>query len=400
MTDPDWVPIMRIAAAIITDEGGKTAHAAIVSRELGIPCIVGTKDATKIFKNGQEVTVNCASGAEGKIYSGKIPFRIKKYDLKKIPKIGAKITVNIATPDKAFQYSFLPVEGVGLAREEFIIAEKIRIHPMALFRFGKLKDKRLKSEIEKITVGYRDKKRYFIDKLAEGIARIGAAFWPNEVIVRFSDFKTNEYAALIGGKLFEPSGEQNPMLGWRGASRYYDERFKPAFKMECQAIKKVREVFGLKNVVTMIPFCRTLQEGRKVIALMDEFGLSKGKDGLKVYVMCEIPSNAVLADEFLEIFDGMSIGSNDLSQCLLGMDRDNGDIAKIGDESNEAVKKVIKEVIKKCRQKKKYVGICGDAPSTIEGFARFLIKYGIEAISLSPDAVMKTIINFSKNEKK
>ena len=395
MTDPDWVPIMRLASAIVTNEGGKTAHAAIVSRELGIPCIVGTKNATQVLKSGKVITVDCASGSEGRIFLGRIPFHIKKYDLKKIPKMKAKLVVNIGAPEIAFKTSFLPVEGVGLAREEFIIAEKIRIHPLALYHYKNLKNKKIKSEINKITLGYKNKKQYFIDKLAEGVAKIGAAFWPHEVIVRFSDFKTNEYAALVGGELFEPK-EANPMLGWRGASRYYDERFKPAFQMECQAIKKVREVFGLKNVVTMIPFCRTVEEGKKVIALMEKFGLKKGKGSGRVYVMCEIPSNVILAEQFLDVFDGMSIGSNDLTQCLLGLDRDSGELSYIGNESNEAVKEMIKQVIKICRQRKKYVGICGDAPSTIEGFARFLIESGIEAISLSPDAVMKTIIKLKR----
>jgi len=290
------------------------------------------------------------------------------------------------------------VEGVGLARQEFIIAEKIRIHPLALYHYKKLKDKRLKKRIEDLTVEHKEKREYFIKELAEGIAQIASAFWPNPVIVRLSDLKTNEYRALIGGELFEPE-EQNPMLGWRGASRYYDEKFKPAFEMECQAIKRAREIFGLKNIWLMIPFCRTPEEGKKVLDLLSKNGLKKGKDDLKIIVMCEIPSNVILAEKFLKIFDGMSIGSNDLTQLILGMDRDNAYIGHIADEFNEASKEMIKRVIKICRDKKKYVGICGDAPSTIPGFAQFLIDAGIDAISLSPDAVIKTILNLSKGKK-
>lgn len=398
ITDPDWVPVMRMASAIVTEEGGKTAHAAIVSRELGVPCIVGTKKATKVLKTGQTITVDCTSG-EGRVFDGKVPFKIKKYDLKKIPKLPVKIVVNIGAPDIAFKTSFLPVQGVGLAREEFIISEKIRIHPLALYHFKELKDQKLKRKIEGITIEHKDKKEYFIKELAEGVAKIASAFWPNEVIVRLSDFKTNEYRALIGGELFEPE-EQNPMLGWRGASRYYDEKFKPAFQMECRAIKRARDVFGLKNIWAMVPFCRTVEEGKKVLDLLSRNGLEKGNDNLKVIVMCEIPSNVILAEQFLEIFDGMSIGSNDLTQLILGMDRDNATISHIGNEFNEASKEMIKKVIKICRQKKKYVGICGDAPSTIPGFAQFLIDEGITAISLSPDAVIKTVLNLSKNKVK
>ena len=395
MTDPDWVSIFPLASAIVTDEGGKTAHAAIVSRELGLPCIVGTKEATKILNNGQEITIDCTSGSEGRIFFGKIPFKIKRYDLKKIPKLKTKIMINIGAPDIAFKTSFLPNDGVGLARIEFILADKIRIHPLALYHYKKIKDKKIKKEIDRLTYGYKDKKQYFVDKLAEGISQIAAAFYPKPVIVRLSDFKTNEYAALVGGKIFEPE-ESNPMLGWRGASRYYDEKFRPAFEMECQAIKKVREVFGLKNIWAMIPFCRTVEEGKKVLDLMAKTGLKKGEDGLKVIVMCEIPSNVILAEEFLEIFDGMSIGSNDLTQLTLGLDRDNSGLAHIGDERNEAVKRMIERVIKVCISKNKYCGICGDAPSSFLDFADFLIENKISSISLSPDAVIKTIISLSK----
>ena len=398
MTDPDWVSIFPLASAIVTDEGGKTAHAAIVSRELGLPCIVGTKEATKILNNGQEITIDCTSGSEGRIFFGKIPFKIKRYDLKKIPKLKTKIMINIGAPDIAFKTSFLPNDGVGLARIEFILADKIRIHPLALYHYKKIKDKKIKKEIDRLTYGYKDKKQYFVDKLAEGISQIAAAFYPKPVIVRLSDFKTNEYAALVGGKIFEPE-ESNPMLGWRGASRYYDEKFRPAFEMECQAIKKVREVFGLKNIWAMIPFCRTVEEGKKVLDLMAKNGLKRGEDGLKVIVMCEIPSNVILADKFLEIFDGMSIGSNDLTQLVLGLDRDSAQVAKVGDERNEAVKEMIKKVIKLCNEKKKYCGICGQGPSDYEEFAEFLVEQGIESMSLNPDTVIKTILAVAKTEK-
>ncbi len=399
MTDPDWVPIMKIASAVIADEGSKVCHAAIVSRELGIPCIVGTIKATKILKNYQPITVDCSKGLDGKIYSGEMLFKTKKYNLKKIPKLKTKIMINIGAPDVAFKTSFLPNDGVGLAREEFIISEKIRIHPLALYYYQKIKNKKLKEEIDKITLGYKDKKQYFIDKLAEGIAIIAAAFWPKKVIVRFSDFKTNEYRGLIAGELFEPK-EANPMLGWRGASRYYDKRFEPAFAMECQAIKKAREIFGLKNIVMMVPFCRTLEEGEKVIKLMEKYKISQHKDGLEVYVMCEIPSNVILIDEFLKIFDGVSIGSNDLTQLSLGMDRDNAQIVKITDERDPTIKKMISKVINFCNLKKKYCGICGQAPSDFPEFAEFLVEEGIESISLNSDTVIKTILVIAKKEKK
>jgi len=397
MTDPDWVPLMRIASAIVTDEGGRTCHAAIVSRELGVPAIVGTGKATKILKTGQEITVDCTQKT-GRIFLGKVPFKLKRYDLKKIPRLRTKIMINIGAPEIAFRTSFLPNDGVGLARIEFILAEKIRIHPLALYHFEKIKDKKIKREIEKITSHYKDKKQFFIDELAEGIAQIAAAFWPKPVIVRLSDFKTNEYHQLIGGELFEPE-ESNPMLGWRGASRYYDPKFQPAFEMECKALKKVREVFGLKNVWVMVPFCRTVKEGKKVLRLMKKAGLEKGKNGLKVIVMCEIPSNVILAKKFLKIFDGMSIGSNDLTQLTLGLDRDSALVSKVGDERNEAVKEMVKRVIKLCRKMKKYCGICGQAPSDYPEFAEFIMKEGIESMSLNPDTVVKTIFKLAKLRK-
>jgi len=395
MTDPDWVPLMRISSAVITDEGSKTCHAAIVARELEIPCIVGTRKATKILKSGQEITVDCTQGLNGRIFSGRVSFKVKRHDLKSMPRLKTKIMVNIGAPEIAFKTSFLPVDGVGLAREEFIIAEKIRIHPLSLYHFDEIKDEKIKKEIERLTVGYKDKREYFVDKLAEGIAQIAAAFFPKPVIIRLSDFKTKEYRGLIGGEFFEGE-EANPMLGFRGASRYLDKEFQPAFRMECQAIKKAREEFGLKNIIVMVPFCRTPEEGKGVVKLMEKFGLKKGEDGLKVIVMCEIPSNVILAEEFLEIFDGMSIGSNDLTQLTMGMDRDNGRIAYIADERNSAVKQMIARVIKICNKKKKYCGICGQAPSDFPEFAEFLVKEGIESISLNPDTVIGTILDLAK----
>jgi len=397
MTDPDWVSIFPLASAIVTDEGSKTCHAAIVSRELGIPCIVGAKTATKVLRNGQMMTIDCSQGLNGRIFTGEVPFKIKRYDLKKIPDLKTKIMVNIGAPEIAFKTAFLPADGVGLARIEFILAEKIRIHPLALYHYKKIKDKKLKAKIAEITIEHKDKKEYFVKELAEGIAQITAAFYPKEVIVRFSDFKTNEYRNLIGGKLFEKE-EANPMLGFRGACRYLNKEFQPAFRMECQSIKRVRERFGLKNVSLMIPFCRTLKEGKKVLELMKEFGLEKGRDDLKVYVMCEIPSNVILADKFLEIFDGMSVGSNDLTQLLLGLDRDSALVAKVGDERNTAVKEMIKRVISICKKKKKYCGICGQAPSDYPEFAEFLVEQGIESMSLNPDTVIKTIFNLAKKK--
>ncbi len=408
MTDPDWTTALPLASAIVTDEGGKTCHAAIISRELGIPCIVGTGKATKVLKNNQEITIDCSSGAEGKIFSGKVPFEVRKYELKTLPKLSTKISLNLGAPDIAFQTSFLPNDGVGLAREEFIIAEKIKIHPLALYYYQKIKSQKSKikitiqksklndtiKKIDEMTVEYKDKKEYFIKELAEGVAQIAAAFYPKEVIVRFSDFKTNEYRQLIGGFLFEPQ-EENPMLGWRGASRYYDPRFEPAFEMECLALKRVLEKFGLTNISVMVPFCRTPQEGQKVKDIIEQY-----LKGVKIYVMAEIPSNALSIEEFLEIFDGMSIGSNDLCQLVLGIDRDNADLAKIGNENNEAVKKMIKSIIQACRQKNKYVGICGQAPSDYPEFADFLVQEGITAISLNPDSVIKTILYLSKQQEK
>lgn len=398
ITDPDWVPIMRIASAIVTDRGGRTSHAAIVSRELGLPCIVGTNNATKVIENARNITVSCIEGEKGLVYDGLLKYKIEKIDVQKAPKPKTKIMINVGYPDEAYELSFLPNDGVGLAREEFIVTEHIRIHPMALVRFEEVKDKKIQRKINELTASYTDKKQYFVDKLAMGVAIIAAAFYPRDVILRFSDFKTNEYVNLIGGKYFEPK-EENPMIGWRGASRYYSQGYKEGFALECKAIKKVREEFGLVNLKVMIPVCRTIEEGKKVLKVMEENGLVKGKDGLEVYVMCEIPSNVVLIDRFCDIFDGFSIGSNDLTQMTLGVDRDSELVADIFDERNEAIIRMIQHVINIAKKRKRKIGICGDAPSTYPEFAEFLIDCGIDSISLSPDAVLRTRILIAKHEK-
>jgi len=393
MTDPDWNSILTMSSAVITDEGGKTCHSAIISRELGIPCVVGTKIATQKLKTGDTVTVDCSTGQIGRILEGDVPFSVKEYNLEEMPKIDTKLTLNIGAPDTAFKASFLPSDGVGLAREEFIIAEKVRIHPMALIDYDNVDFTKEERELaDDLTREYTDKKEYFINELAEGVAQIAAAFYPKKVIVRFSDFKTNEYRNLIGGRLFEGE-ESNPMLGFRGACRYIDKSFQPAFEMECKAIKRVREVFGLTNVCVMVPFCRTVEEGKQVVELIRKFGLNCD---MPIYVMCEIPSNVILAEQFLEVFDGMSIGSNDLTQLTLGLDRDNGGLAHIGNENNEAVKELIRRVIKICKEKNKYCGICGQAPSDYPEFAKFLMEEGIESISLNSDTIIKTIMELGK----
>jgi pyruvate,water dikinase len=406
MTDPDWEPIMKMAAGIITDKGGRTSHAAIVSRELGIPAIVGTEKATKLIKTGDEITVD-TTGSAGNIYRGFLKFKVVDHDLKKIPRPKTKVMVNVAISDSAFEVSFLPNDGVGLAREEFIIASKMGLHPMALLNL-KEQTPAVRKAIEQKMRGWKDPKQYYIDNLAFGIAKIGAAFYPKHVIVRFSDFKTNEYRTLLGGEMYEPK-EENPMIGWRGASRYYDPKFKPAFLMEVAAMKKVREDMGLTNVIPMVPFCRTPQEGMKVQEAMAEGGLHtahtagkkliKPKNATPIYVMCEIPSNVLMADEFLDVFDGMSIGSNDLTQCTLGLDRDSGIVTKIANENSPAVKKLIAEIIAKARARKKYIGICGQGPSDYPDFAAFLVEKGIESMSLNPDTVVKTTIAIAKQEK-
>ncbi|KKS12618.1 MAG: Phosphoenolpyruvate synthase, partial [Candidatus Magasanikbacteria bacterium GW2011_GWA2_41_55] len=388
ITDPDWEPIMRLASAIVTEQGGKTSHAAIVSRELGVPCVVGTSTARAVIKNGKPITVSCAEGENGFVYSGLIPFTVKKEEIANLKKPPVKIMMNVGAPDEALKFSFLPNDGVGLAREEFIFSNFIKVHPLALINFDK-QPRAIKEKIAKITLGYKDKKQYLVDKLAEGIGTLSAAFYPKDVIVRFSDFKTNEYATLIGGAAYEPK-EANPMMGWRGASRYYDEHFKQAFALECVAVKKAREEWGLKNLIVMIPFCRTVEEGKKVLKVMDEHGLARGKDGLQVYMMVEIPSNVILAREFAKIFDGFSIGSNDLTQLTLGVDRDSQLVSHIYNERNEAVKTLISQVIKVAHENKVKVGICGQAPSDYPEFAEFLVKAGIDSISLNPDTVVKT----------
>lgn len=395
MTTPDWEPIMKIASAIITNKGGRTCHAAIISRELGIPCVVGTNNSTEKLKTGKDITVDCSQGEKGYVYEGILKFRVEDHDLKKLPKLKTKIMMNIGTPEQAFEQSFIPNDGVGLAREEFIINSAIKIHPNALINYSKIKDPKVKKQIDELTHGYKDKKQYFVDKLAEGIGTIAAAFYPKDVIVRTSDFKTNEYANLIGGTEYEPK-EDNPMIGWRGASRYYKEGYKEGFVLECKAFVKVREVFGLKNVKIMVPFCRTIDEGKKVLKIMEENGLKRGKDGLEVYVMCEIPANVILADEFSKIFDGFSIGSNDLTQLTLGVDRDSEIVSDVYDERNAAVKTFITEVIKKAKKNKRHIGICGQAPSDFPDFAEFLVKQSIDSISLNPDTVLKTRVAISK----
>jgi len=397
ITDPDWEPLMRIAGAIVTDQGGKTSHAAIVSRELGIPCVVGTGDATKVIRNGQKITVSCAEGETGNIYSGILPFEIKNITIGKIPKTKTKIMMNVGEPELAFEFSFLPNQGIGLAREEFIFTNFIKIHPMALIEYNKMSAS-VKKRISKLTRGWPKREDYMVDKLAEGIARIAAAFYDKPVIVRLTDFKTNEYASLIGGKYFEPE-ENNPMLGWRGASRYYDTRYKKAFHLECRAIRKAREEWGLKNIIVMVPFCRTVEEGKMVIKEMDRAGLKQGRDGLEIYVMCEIPSNVILAKEFAKIFDGFSIGSNDLTQLTLGVDRDSELVSHIYDERNQAVKDLIVRVIKEAHRAGCKVGICGQAPSDYPEYADFLVASGIDSISLNPDTVLNTIKRVAKKEK-
>ena len=401
ITDPDWEPVMKKAAGIITEKGGRTSHAAIVSRELGIPAVVGTEDALKHIKTGDVVTMDSATSTTGCIYKGALPYTTKVHNLANPPKIKTKLMLNVGTPDGAFLHARLPHKGVGLAREEFIIASHIGIHPLALLNFKKLKDKKLKALIEKKTVGFPDKKDFFISKLAEGVAQIGAAFYPEKVIVRFSDFKTNEYRALVGGELHEPE-EENPMLGWRGASRYTHPSFTRAFLMECEAIKHVREKFGLKNVQVMVPFCRTPEEGRGVLSLMKKAGLVKGaeKDGLKVYVMCELPTNVIRADDFLDVFDGFSIGSNDLTQLTLGMDRDSEIIAGISDENDPAVRALVASAIRAAKRRKKYIGFCGQAPSDHPDFLRFLIQEGIDSVSLTPDSIVDMTKEVAREERR
>jgi pyruvate,water dikinase len=408
MTDPDWQPIMKIAGAIVTNKGGRTCHAAIVSRELGIPCVIGTDNGTEVLKGIKDVTVDCTEGI-GRIYEGKLKYRVDTLITKNLPRPCTLIMMNAGVPENAFVQGQIPNDGVGLAREEFIINSYIGIHPLALIGYEQLKrqaegDTKIASVIQAIderSASYGNKVQFFIDNLAMGIAKIAAGFYPNDVIVRLSDFKTNEYANLVGGYLYEPE-ESNPMIGWRGASRYYDKKFKPAFGLECEAIKKAREEMGLTNIKVMVPFCRTPEEGRNVIKTMDEFGLKQGENGLEVYVMCEIPSNVILADEFADVFDGFSIGSNDLTQLTLGLDRDSDLVAHLFDERNEAVKRLVKHVIKVAHEHepKRKIGICGQAPSDFPEFAEFLVECGIDSMSLNSDAVISTRLNVAEVEKR
>ncbi|EDP74570.1 pyruvate, water dikinase [Hydrogenivirga sp. 128-5-R1-1] len=444
ITDPDWEPIMKKAAAIVTNRGGRTAHAAIVARELGIPAVVGTGNATEVLEAGMDVTVSCAEGETGYVYEGVLKFEVEEINIEELPRPKTRIMMNVGNPESAFRHASIPNDGVGLAREEFIIANYIKVHPLALIHYDDIKElyerlkeqglvddrgfvtfraiyanangplkeklakgkekrnvnlKRLLNDIDRYTFGYDDKKTYYIKKLSYGIAKISAAFYPNPVIVRFSDFKSNEYANLIGGQLFEPE-EENPMIGWRGASRYYSPIFKEAFGMECQAILRVRNKMGLTNTKVMVPFCRTPSEGEKVLSVMEEFGLRKGDNGLEVYVMAELPSNVVLADIYADIFDGFSIGSNDLTQLTLGIDRDSELVAHLYDERNEAVKRLISQLISAAKKKDRKVGICGQAPSDFPDFAQFLVEQGIDSISLNPDSVLKTLLAVSEMEKK
>lgn len=389
MTDPDWEPTMTKAAAIVTNRGGRTCHAAIVSREIGVPCVVGTEKATTLLSNGTSITVSCAEGEVGKIYEGSLEYSHEKIDVAGMGRPRTKVMLNVGNPEQAFSMSLLPNDGVGLARMEFIISSVIRVHPLALLRFDQLPDGRAKEQIDHMTRSYARREDYFVEKLAEGVGQIAAAFYPKDVIVRMSDFKTNEYANLLGGEPFEPK-EENPMIGFRGASRYYDDRYRDGFLLECRAMKMVRENMGLTNLKLMIPFCRTVEEGRRVLDVMARAGLKRGENGLEVYVMCEIPSNVILTEEFAEIFDGFSIGSNDLTQLTLGLDRDSQIVAHLFDERNQAVKRLVADVIKRAKACGRKVGICGQAPSDYPEFARFLVECGIDSMSLNADTVIKT----------
>lgn len=397
-TDPDWEPVMKKAAAIITDHGGRTCHAAIVARELGVPAIVGTNNATQLLQNEQQVTVCCAEGEVGFVYDGKLSFEIENIDLEAIPQTRTQLMVNVANPKAVFSLAALPLDGVGLARMEFTISNHVKVHPLALLNYETLDDD-LKLQIDAVTLGYEDKVQFLVDRLSQGIAMIAAAFYPRDVIVRMSDFKTNEYANLIGGAAYEPD-EENPMLGFRGASRYYNPRYKDGFGLECRAMKKVRDEMGLTNVKLMIPFCRTVEEGRHVVTEMERHGLVRGENGLELYVMCEIPSNVILAEQFAEVFDGLSIGSNDLTQLTLGIDRDSEIVSHIFDERNDAVKSMIAQAIEKSKAAGSKIGICGQAPSDFPQFTEFLVEAGIDSISVTPDVALKTKLIIAAAESK
>jgi pyruvate,water dikinase len=398
-TTPDWEPVMKTAAGIVTNRGGRTCHAAIVSRELGIPAVVGAEDATEKIQTGQEVTVSCAEGDEGMVYEGILPFDVEKLSLRDLKRPKTKIMMNLGDPENALSLSRIPNDGVGLARMEFIINSYIKIHPMALVHPERITDEAVKKKISELTFGYENKEEYFVEKLAQGVGTIAAAFYPKPVVVRMSDFKTNEYASLIGGQSFEPE-EDNPMLGFRGASRYYDERYKEGFALECRAMRRVREDMGLNNVVIMIPFCRRLDEGERVIAEMAKNGLKKGENGLEIYVMCEIPNNVILIDEFSKIFDGFSIGSNDLTQLTLGVDRDSAILAHEFNEQDPGVMKMVSMAIQGAKRNHRHSGLCGQAPSDYPEFAEFLVKEGIDSMSLNPDSVMKITLKVIEMENK
>jgi pyruvate,water dikinase len=397
-TDPDWEPVLKRAAAVVTNRGGRTCHAAIVSRELGIPAVVGTETGTEAIQTGQDVTVSCAEGATGFVYDGRLAFDVERAELSVLTRPRTKVMMNVGNPDEAFALSFIPNDGVGLAREEFIITSSIKIHPLALVDYEHLDDASAKAEIDRLTGAYVDKPQFFVDKLAEGVAMIAAAFYPKDVVVRLSDFKTNEYANLIGGRRYEPV-EENPMLGFRGASRYYDARYCAGFALECRAMKKVRDEMGLTNVKLMVPFCRTVGEAQRVHAELERNGLRRGERGLEVYVMCEIPSNVIRAAAFAEVFDGFSIGSNDLTQLVLGVDRDSQIVAHIFDERDPAVKAMIADVIREAKARGRKIGICGQAPSDYPEFAAFLVEQGIDSISLNPDAVLKATVGILETER-
>ena len=398
MTDPDWEPIMKKAAAIVTNRGGRTCHAAIIARELGIPAVVGCGDATKKIPDDAEVTVSCAEGDVGFVYDGSISFDIAHIDLLSLPDIKTNVMFNIASPNDVFKYSSYPAKGVGLVREEFIISNFIKVHPLALINYDD-QTYEIKKEIDELTKGYSDPIDYYVEKLCFGLSRIASTFYPNDVIVRFSDFKSNEYKNLLGGSKYEPD-EENPMLGYRGCSRYYDNSFREAFGLECKAIKRLRDEIGLTNVIVMIPFCRTVEECVKVQEVMAEFGLERGVNGLQVYIMCEIPSNVILADEFCKYVDGFSIGSNDLTQLTLGLDRDSALVSHLYDERDPSVKRMISWAIEACKRNGVKIGICGQASSDYSCFAQFLVEQGIDSISITPDALLKTVLAISEIEKK
>ena len=395
MTDPDWEPVMKRASAIVTNRGGRTCHAAIIARELGIPAVVGCGNATSLLKDGQGVTVSCAEGDTGFVFEGELNFDIRTNSVEAMPDLPFKIMMNVGNPDRAFDFAQLPNEGVGLARLEFIINRMIGVHPKALLNFDSLPSD-LQDSIEKRIAGYASPIDFYVDKLVEGVSTLAAAFWPKKVIVRLSDFKSNEYANLIGGKLYEPT-EENPMLGFRGASRYISESFRDCFELECRAMKRVRDVMGLTNVELMVPFVRTVNEASQVVSLLEDYGLKRGENGLRLIMMCELPSNALLADEFLEHFDGFSIGSNDMTQLTLGLDRDSGVIAHLFDERDPAVKKLLSMAIQSCIKAGKYIGICGQGPSDHPDLARWLMEQGIESVSLNPDSVLDTWFFLAEN---